>query len=229
MAKKTSTADLMLKWKRKKWFPVKCSEVFGEQVVGEVLGEEVQNTIGKVIDLNLMSLTNDPRKQIYNVVFKIVRNEGNTSIAQVVGIRMLNAMVKKMVRKRKSKIDDSFILKTSDGKYVVFKTLIITQNLVSNSVATKLRKQARYLMTKYSETHTYVELVNDVLNEKVANDLKQKANKISAINTYKVRMFKLIEVPTNRQILLHNKFVEEVKNYNLEDLKLTEASKENTQ
>lgn len=228
MAKRTSAADLMLKWKRKKWFPVKCTEVFGEQIIGEVLGEEVQNTIGKVIDLNLMSLTNDPKKQIYNIMFKIVKNEGSTAIAQVVGIRMLSAMVKKLVRKRKSKIDDSFILKTSDGKYLVFKTLVITQNLVSNAVATKIRKQTRYLMTKYAETHTYVELVNDILSEKIANDLKQKANKLTSINTYKVRMFRLIENPTNKQILLHSKFVEEVKNYNLEELKLLDSSKDSS-
>ncbi|MEM2115408.1 MAG: hypothetical protein QW524_00360 [Candidatus Woesearchaeota archaeon] len=213
MAQKRSTSDLMLKWKKKKWFPVKCKEIFGEQIIGEVLSEEVQQLIGRTLTLNLMTLTGDPRKQTYNLKFKITSTEGNSAIAMIVGMNMLEAMVKKLVRKRRSKIDDSFLIKTSDNRLLRCKPLIVTVSKVSNSVKSELRKLTRYLIYDYAKKTTYVDFVNDIIKEKLQNELKKPLNKITAIETFKIRVFKLLENPTNRDHVLFSKFESEVNNY----------------
>ena len=62
--KKTTAAD---KKKRKKWIPILSTKEFHNMEIGETYIEDPATAIGKVVTINLMVLTRDPKKQSKNV------------------------------------------------------------------------------------------------------------------------------------------------------------------
>ncbi len=212
---KTKDQQLMLKWKRKKWFTVKA-RAFNNKEIGQAMAESPEQLIGRFVTMNMMYLTNDPRKQGINVLFKITKTEGSNGIAEVYGYNLINAMIKRLVRKRTKRVDDSFILKTKDNKYVIVKPFIVTRTRVSRNVRSAIRKFTRTYLLNYFEHHTYEDFVKNVLNDSLVNELKSKLYKITPILHTFIRVFKLIEEPSNKQKRLYEEFKETVKAYNIQ-------------
>ena len=60
-----------IKVKKKKWFEIVAPKLFDERVIGETTALEPDKLIGKPVLINLMALTNDPRKQNVSIKFNI--------------------------------------------------------------------------------------------------------------------------------------------------------------
>ncbi len=225
---KSKDQQLMLKWKRKKWFPVKA-RAFNNKEIGQAMAESPEDLIGRFVTMNMMYLTNDPRKQGINVLFRIKKTEGSAGIAEVYGYNLINAMIKRLVRKRTKRIDDSFILKTKDDKYIIVKPFIVTRIRVSKATKSAIRKYTRAFFLDYFENHTYEEFYKAVLNDTLTSELKSRLYKISPILHTFIRVFKLIEEPTNKQKKLFEEFKETVKLYNISIEKKENKEKKSTE
>ena len=103
-----------LKKKKKVWFSVISPKSFGGIEIGETLGYDQTAIIGRKITMNLSSVSNTRKQQ--NVVVSLNINEvkDNKAQTELVGYKLEPAFVKRMARKGKSKISNTFKLKTKD-------------------------------------------------------------------------------------------------------------------
>ncbi|MAG39047.1 hypothetical protein CMO90_03070 [Candidatus Woesearchaeota archaeon] len=177
---------------KKKWFPIIAPKIIGERIIGESLLADSNSMKGRYITQNLMNLLGEPRKQGINLQFKIKAVNEGQGITTTTKYEMTTSAVKRIVRRGRTKIDDSFILKIQDCK-VRIKTLIISNSKVPKSVASNLRLSARKILKENLAKNGFEKIVEELLKFTIQKDLRAKLAKIVPLRNFEIRSFKLLE------------------------------------
>jgi len=177
-SKKRSAARTGLKWKRKKWYRIAAPKIFNNKVIGEAFAETSQSLLGRTVEVNLMQLTGNIKKQ--NLVLKLKTNDVKDDVGQttIMEFYMQPASIKRFVRKGTTKIDESFCCYTRDKVLVRIKPLLLTRTKTNSSVSRDLRKRTRTWLTNTITTLTFENFINDLCLFKIQRDLKTVLDKI---------------------------------------------------
>lgn len=180
MAVKTTTQQ-ELKKKKKKWIPIFASKEFNNQEIGETYVDESEQAIGRVVEVNLMMLTRDPKKQTFNVYFRVNEVKNNQAFTKLFQYNIQVAQLKKITKKAKNKLDDSFIYTTKDNQKVTIKPILITRTLTYKTSLKQLRKITRDFLTQYAKNNNAMQIMNDVINNNLQKDIRNNAKQITPL------------------------------------------------
>ncbi len=181
-----------VKKKKKIWVPVHAPKNFNEALLGETTTDDHKSLIGKTLTLNLSIFTNDMRKQNTETSFKIISVVDDKAQTEFIGLSLTNSHVKRLVRRGKSKIEDSFVVKTKDGKDIRVKPIVITNNVVNKSVSMAIRKQVKEKITELVKKKSGAEFLDLVINQGLQKDLKKELGKIYPLRYADIRVAKLL-------------------------------------
>lgn len=176
---------------KKRWFPIFSPRFLGQKEIGESYLNEVQEAVGRILRVNLRDLTGSVKDQNIYISLKIRDAEGSNLQTDLIGYAYMPFYVKKLARKSTSVLDDSFILKTKDGKTARLKPLVVTVFKVNNSAKTAIRKKMKELLKEEADKMGFDSLINDVLKYRLQMDLKKKLSKICPVREVVLRAVKL--------------------------------------
>lgn len=151
--------------KKKKSYPVFSSPEFGDKQIGETKADDDSKVIGRKINILLSDLTGDYKSQNVKVSFRIISMGNNRANTEVSEYTLIPALIKRIVRVGKSKIDDSFTCSTQDGIKVQLKPIILTRFKANNSIHTALRKKTREMCTDILAKNDYKKFILDVASK----------------------------------------------------------------
>ncbi|MDT7890625.1 MAG: hypothetical protein RQ869_00965 [Candidatus Nanopusillus sp.] len=177
-------------WSKKVWVDIYAPvEIFNENKIGEtpVYKDNVENVIGRTVDLNLAFVLNNFKYQNYKVIFQINKISGLKAYTEVKEIMLYSSYIRRITRKGTSKIEDSFIVKTSDGYEVRIKPLVITRFKAHRSQKTEIRKTYRKYLEEKASSLKYYELIEKVINYDLQNEIKPTLNKIFPVSNVEIR------------------------------------------
>lgn len=191
MAKKSDSKSVNKK--KKSWFSIVAPPVFNGMSIGETTAVERNNLLGRSIKVSLMNLTRNMKKQNITVTFRIDDLKDNVAQTHVSAFETNQASVKRFVRRRRDKIDDSIVAKTKDGKLVRVKPMLITRNNTSNPVLCEMRHAMRYKVVSDIAKFTYGQFIEKIINDQFAKDIKYSIQKIYPVRNVSIRAFQLQE------------------------------------
>ena len=185
MAIKPKQSD---KKKRKKhWYSIVAPKQFHSNPLGEAPAYQSQDLVGKVVKANLMSLTNDPKKQSITVTFRVIETVNDTCQTDLVTYAINNAHIKRLVRKSTNKLEDSFLVKSKDGVAFRIKPILLTRYRANNSVLTVIRKKTQEAITSYfSQTESH-QCFADVITNKLQMETKKMLKKVYPISICEIK------------------------------------------
>jgi len=157
--------------------------------LGEICAFSLEDTINKTLKLNLMTITKDPKKQNIRVILKIVECKNNQAFTIFHGYELQPSYIKKLTKKDKMKVEDSFIVKTKDGIKLRVKILLFTRLKTNHSYGTKIRNAIRSYMTKKAEEDMFTNIIGLLLNQSLHREIKNIANKIYPVNVVFIKAF----------------------------------------
>ena len=175
------------KVRKKQWFQIVAPKLFHNQVIGDIYLYDSADAVGRSVDINLMNLTRDIKRQNIKLKFLINRVSDNKAYADVSGYQMIPASIKRMVRRGKSKLEMSLVTETADKKKIRIKPIIITRTLVKSSVAAGLRKKAEEIIDKNFRKTNYANLIEEIVFHKFQSNLKKILNKIYPLKVCEIR------------------------------------------
>ncbi len=174
---------------KKKWYDIITNESFGTQLIGRSIVDDTKLLIGKTINANAMTLTNDMKKQHINLKFKVSKIAEGKGQADLVDYEVMPAALRRFVRRGKDRIDMSFVAKTSDGVNVRVKPMMLTRTLTSGSVRTALRHATEDQFLKTVKTLSYDDCAKDLVSYKLQTTMKGAVNKIYPLKVLEVKHF----------------------------------------
>ncbi len=177
---------------RKKWVEILAPNVFREMPVCETFVYDAREGIGKTVSVNMMALTKNPKRQGINLKFLVTGQREDKLTTDFIGLRMMPPVVKRVVRRGKDKIVDSFICTTSDMRKIRVKPLIITRSKVKGSVITAIRKAAKMHIARTASNLAYEKLVEEIVSFKLQRGMYELLNKIYPVSICEIRSFEIM-------------------------------------
>jgi small subunit ribosomal protein S3Ae len=177
-------------WSKKVWVDIYAPvEIFNENKIGETPAnkDDVEEIIGRSVDLNLAFVLNNFKYQNYKVIFQINKVSGLKAYTEVKEIMLYSSYIRRITRKGTSKIEDSFIVKTNDGYDVRIKPLVITRFKAHRSQKAEIRKVYRKYLEEKVSSLKYYELIEKVINYDLQNEIKTALNKIFPVSNVEIR------------------------------------------
>jgi small subunit ribosomal protein S3Ae len=177
-------------WSKKVWVDIYAPvEIFNENKIGETPAnkDDVEEIIGRSVDLNLAFILNNFKYQNYKVIFQINKISGLKAYTEVKDIMLYPSYIRRITKKGTSKIEDSFIVKTNDGYEVKIKPLVITRFKAHRSQRAEIRKTYRKYLEEKVSSLKYYELIENVIHYDLQNEIKPALNKIFPVSNVEIR------------------------------------------
>lgn len=196
MAKQEPVKKELIKKKKKVWISLMAPRLFNHTELGETLAANAEETIGRKISMGLGVIIKQPRRNVVSVVFIVDSAKEGRGYCSVSSFMLSNAHIKRVVRKGKTRIDESFSLTTKDGVGMRVKPLMITANIVSGGIESKMRKDVKSFLTEYIGDLTYEGVLEAYLSQDMQNKSKEILRKIYPLSFFDIKELKKVEKKT---------------------------------
>lgn len=203
------------KIKKKGWVKIIAPKLFHEKLIGESFVALPSNLIGRSVSINLFALTGDIKKQNYTGFFKVTELSGGVAKTLLNSLEMNSVAVKRLVRKGRNKIDDSFIVETSLKGKVRIKPVIVTLAKTSKGIQSILRMKVREKLKELASKYTFEDFINEIFNTNIQRVVKGEIKKIFPLKSIDIRAIKLISSETEKKLPLKEEKIESEEAKNL--------------
>jgi small subunit ribosomal protein S3Ae len=186
------------KIKKKHWAQILAPKAFDSIILGETHVSEKEQMLTKHITANLMVLTDDPRKQGYNIRFEVKEVKDGKAHTQVIGMDMTPSAVKRLIRRGRDKVDDSFVLRIGGGRLVRVKPTLVTNTKASKNTQTEIRLTVRKRLRDMFAKMRFDDIIKDIIDMKTQRSLRDLCTKTHPIRSADIR--EIIIVPSDRKM-----------------------------
>jgi len=118
-------------------------------------------------------------------------------MTQLIGYKFNNDATKRMMRRNRSKLDDSLTYKTADEKKIRLKPMIVTRGRAQGGTRSELRKRMKEHLTNTIAKTNYEQLMRDIIQGKFQRAMQDALRKTFPVTGSEVRNIELI-IPKKR-------------------------------
>lgn len=190
--KKAASSKTIDSWKKKKWYTLLAPEAFNHFELGETPANMPDEVEGRTVISNLMVLTGNSKRQNTNVIFRVTKVQGDKAFTEFINYQMAPSSIKRMMRRNKSRVDDSFVCKTSDSTLVRMKPFLVTASIARRAATTSIRRGAKQHVVREVAKVTYDGLCQDLVSGKFQKTIREHLHHIFPIIASEIRMMELI-------------------------------------
>jgi len=185
-----AAADLK-RQKKKKWIPILAPEMFQNKYIGEVLLEDASALMKRTVKVNMMQLLGDMKKQNVNVMFRVIDIKEGKGITRAEKFEISAFSLKRLAKREKDKLSDSFVVKTSDGKLVRIKPVMVTNNMTNGAVLAALIQTCRAVCKEIVNKTKFDQLILDLVTYKFQKDVRDTLHRVYPLRNFDIRMLEL--------------------------------------
>lgn len=196
----------------------------------ELIGDSIEDIKDKTIKLDL---TKQLRGKNVEVVFKTYIEKGKL-IAAPVKIILASYFIRRIIRKRISYVEDSFLTPSQESMLKI-KPFLITRKRVSRAVRKTLRNKARNWLEDYISQKTDNEIFNDLVSNKLQRPLSLVLKKTYPLSFCEIRYLEITrplkteEIPEKTKKVEIEKALDQLKEIEEEKIKKAEEDITKTQ
>ncbi len=151
-----------------------------------VLAPNPEKLPGKLMKLDMTRML---RGRNVEAVIKIVKKEDRL-VGEFQSLKVIQAYIKRMMRKNVSWIEDSFSCKSKDLQFRI-KPFMITKKKVHRSLKKELRENTNRLICEYVTGHTSEEIFEDVVKGTLQKQVVMGLKKIYPVAFFEIRILKI--------------------------------------
>ena len=184
------------RWKAKGWYNIQAPPAFDNATVADTLADNPDNLINRVTEVSLQDLTNDFRRSHIKLFFKIHKIEETTAHTQFAGHTLTSDYLRRMIRRKRSKIDGVYDVSTRDGATIRVKPFATTDKRVQNSQRKVVREAMKKTISDQAKACTLAELVKQILDGKTGSDIYKNCKKLYPVKRVEIFKTEVILQPT---------------------------------
>jgi small subunit ribosomal protein S3Ae len=184
------------KWKAKNWYQIQAPALFDNVPISETLSDKPDSLIGRVTQISMQDLTNDFRKSHIKLFFKINKVEESTAFTYFKGHTLTSDYLRRMIRRRKSRVDGVYDVETKDGAHLRVKPFAITEKRVQNSQKKLIRSVMKETIVKRGKEKTLNELLKEILEGRTGSEIHKNCKKFYPVKRVEIHKTEISRLPT---------------------------------
>jgi small subunit ribosomal protein S3Ae len=190
--KKTTLAARTVKdkWRSKHWYKVQAPGFFQHAEIGETMASEPEQVIGRTLETTLQEISGgaDIGKAHIKLRFQVERISGeNVAEARFIGHDLTTDYVRRLARRKRSKIDLSLTVTTKDGVEIILKPVAVGEQRLQSRLRAELRHRLRQLLTDEAAQRTSAEFVREMLQGELGKILAHGLKTLYPLKKIEIR------------------------------------------
>jgi len=187
-----ATASKAAAVKRKRWVTITAPKLFNEAPIGESYVLEPSELIGKVVRTSISSLTGESSRQYTSAGFAITGAVGDKLTTQIKYYKVLPSSLRRLVRRGKERMDESFVVTCKDGKQYRVKPFVVARSKMTGSTLAAMRKAIQETFVKNAASNTHEQYFLDIITNKVQRATVDSVRKVYPLSSLEVRWLELL-------------------------------------
>lgn len=193
---RTTTRKVKDRWKAKNWYTILAPSLFNNVPVAETLAETPDSLIGRVTEVSLQDITNDFRKSHIKLLFSVDKIEQNTAHTQLKGHLLTSDYLRRMIRRRKSRVDGVFDVETRDGALLRVKPFAIAEKRIQSSQKKLIRNVMNDVIRKEGKAKTLNSFIKDCIDGKTGSEIYKHCKIYYPVKRIEINKTEIIRLPT---------------------------------
>jgi small subunit ribosomal protein S3Ae len=180
------------KWKAKSWYNVMAPDMFNRAKIAEALSDEPEKLIDRVTEVTAQDVTGDFSKMHIKLRFKVNDVRGMDAYTYFIGHDMTSDYVRRMTRRRKSKIDTVVDVKTRDEFVIRLKPLAISGRRIRSSQQSAITIIMGTVITDFCKKKSLDEIVRAIISGNLAKDVAVSCKPIQPLQRVEIRKSEIL-------------------------------------
>jgi small subunit ribosomal protein S3Ae len=178
------------KWRSKHWIKVRAPGLFQHVELGETVASEPEQVIGRTIEATLPELsgTPDAGKAHVKLRFQIERLSGDgVAEARFVGHDLTSDYVRRLARRKRSKIDSAVTVTTKDGVRIVLKPVAVGEQRLQTRLRAQLRHRIVEILNEQAQQHSAPQFVGEMIQGELSKALSHGVKSLYPLKKIEIR------------------------------------------
>jgi small subunit ribosomal protein S3Ae len=192
------------KWRSKHWYKVRAPALFQHADLGETVATEPEQVVGRTLEMTMPELsgTPDAGKSHVKLRFRVERIAGDGAAeTRFVGHDLTSDYVRRLARRKRSKIDTSLVVTTKDGVEIVLKPVAVGEQRLQTRLRAELRHKMVEVLREEAAKRTAAELVREMLQGELSKALAHGVKTLYPLKKIEIRRSEVLgviadEIPT---------------------------------
>ena len=188
--KSTLARTVKDKWRSKHWFKVRAPGLFNHAEIGETMASEPEQIVGRTLELTLQEVSGgaDIGKAHIKLRFQIDRvSAENVAESRFIGHDLTTDYVRRLARRKRSKIDTSLSVTTKDGVQIILKPVAVGEQRLQTRLRAELRAKLRSLLVEEAAQRTAPEFVREMLQGELGKILAHGLKTLYPLKKIEIR------------------------------------------
>lgn len=192
---RTTARKVKDRWRAKTWYSILAPPAFDNVTIADTLSDSPDSLINRVTCVSLQNLTNDFRRSHITLFFKVYKVEEENAKTQFTGHTLTSDYLRRMIRRRKSKIDGVYDVTTRDEAVIRVKPFATTDKRIQNSQKKVVREAMKKTISDQAKTSTLAEFVKQVLDGKTGSDIYKNCKKLYPVKRVEIYKTEVLSQP----------------------------------
>ncbi len=178
------------KWRSKHWFKVRAPGLFQHLELGETVASEPEQVVGRTLETTLPELSGaaEAAKAHVKLRFRVERISGDgVAEARFIGHDLTSDYVRRLARRKRSKIDTALTVTTKDGVQIVLKPVAVSEQRLQTRLRAELRHQIVTTLTEEAQKRTSPEFVREMLQGELSKVLAHGVKTLYPLKKIEIR------------------------------------------
>ncbi|HII81964.1 MAG TPA: 30S ribosomal protein S3ae [Ferroplasma sp.] len=197
--RRSTTKD---KWKEKSWYTIVAPSYFGEKEIGLSPSADPKYMINRTIAVPVSTFTGNFKKASSMVLFQVDNCEGKRCTTKFIGHEVSDDTIRRMVRRRRERMDIVTDVKTSDLYNIAVKLVLVADQKLTGTKRSEVRATVVDYIVKKAKEMDLGAFANYIIGDDVYGDLVNSIKDVYPIRKIEVRkteIGKRDEMPTNME------------------------------
>ena len=197
-AKKTTLARTDRdRWRSKQWYKVRAPGLFQHVELGETVANEPEQVVGRTLETTLPELSGsqDVAKAHVKLRFRVERISGDgVAEARFIGHDLTSDFVRRLARRKRSKIDTALTVTTKDGVRIVLKPVAVGEQRLQTRLRAELRHKIVSILNEEAQRKTSPEFVREMLAGELSKALAHGLKTLYPLKKIEIRRSEVLGV-----------------------------------
>lgn len=195
-ARTTTARKVKDRWKSKNWYNILAPPAFDNVTIAETLADTNEGLINRVTEVSLQDMTNDFRKSHITLFFKINKVEATNAHTEFIGHTLTSDYLRRMVRRRKSKIDGVYDVTTRDGAVLRVKPFATTDKRIQSSQKKVIREAMKKTIFDQAKTNVMSDFIKIILDGRMGSEIYKNCKKLYPVKRIEIYKTEVVSQPT---------------------------------
>ncbi|MHB8359661.1 MAG: 30S ribosomal protein S3ae [Thermoplasmataceae archaeon] len=175
------------KWKEKSWYTIMSPDYMGGKELTVSPSSDESSMIGRHIEVSIADLTGNFKKSNAKVIFRVDSCQGSKCSTTFIGHSISDDYIKRMVRRRKERIDIIKTFKLQDNFQVAVKIVVVTDGKLTNTKRLEIRNTISEFLKTRLENTAPADTAKYIIGDDIYSDIVQATKDVYPIKKLEVR------------------------------------------